>query len=266
MAAPLLAAAPAFGRSPEKSCVSEDLRGRKTGIAPIGSRDDALVVVFAPKFPRGHDDRNERLGMRPTQPDERLPLARRTGLSITAVGGEILVYDRDSDTAHCLGETAALVWRACDGSQSLQALADRESLDRDTIRRALSELEELRLLDAPPVRVNQPARGLSRRQAVGRLAAAAVGPFVVSVAAPAAWAATSIRAKSTCGPGNVCPAGTVGCLSCGLEDCSNIAGNTGTCGGSSTTCTGNQGVPKCGNDCCPVNYICTSDSTCIRTF
>lgn len=204
--------------------------------------------------------------MSATQPDKRLPLARTTGLSVSAVGAEILVYDRGTDTAHCLSENAALVWRACDGKLLIQALIDREGLDADTVERALGELNGLGLLDGPPVRVQPPDRGISRRQAVGRLAAAAVAPLVVSVAAPAAWAATSVRAKTTCGPGNVCPPGTVGCLSCGLGACSNVAGNTGVCGGSSTTCTGNQGVPKCGNDCCPVNYICTSDSTCTRTF
>ena len=204
--------------------------------------------------------------MRPTQPDARLPLARTAGLSINTVGGEILVYDRETDTAHCLGETAAIVWRACDGKLATQTLIDREGLDAETVRRALQELDGLGLLDGTPVRVQQPERGISRRQAVGRLAAAAVAPLVVSVAAPAAWAATSTRVKTTCGPGNVCPAGTVGCLSCGTTTCSNTTGNTGVCGGSSTACTGNQGVPKCGNDCCPVNYVCTSDSTCVRTF
>ena len=73
-----------------------------------------------------------------TQARRTAPARANGGLSVNDVGGEILVYDRDTDTAHCLSETAALVWRACDGKLTIQELADREALDPDTVRRALA--------------------------------------------------------------------------------------------------------------------------------
>jgi hypothetical protein len=198
--------------------------------------------------------------MRSPKPDERLPLARTAGLSVNDVGGEILVYDSDTDFAHCLSETAALVWRACDGKLTLGELTDREALDPDMVRRALGELNELGLLDSTPVRVQKSAGGISRRQAVGRLAAAAVGPLVVSVAAPAAWAATSTRDKSACIDGT-CPTGTVGCQNCGSP-----CGATTVCPpGANTSCSPTGG---CTSNCCPVGYGCATagGGTCVRTF
>ena len=208
--------------------------------------------------------------MRSTHPDDRLPIARTTGLSINDLGGEILVYDRDTDTAHCLGETAALVWRACDGKLAIQALIDRETLDPETVQQALADLGELGLLDSAPVRVQKVSGGISRRQAVGRLAAAAVGPLVVSVAAPAAWAAVSTRNKTVCGSGGAgagqCPAGTVGCQNCNAPSpsCGAVCAS-----GTSTTCATSTGA-QCLRDCCPVGYSCSAagsgNGTCLRSF
>ena len=46
------------------------------------------------------------------------PLARKEGLVIQELPVEVLVYDLDRDKAHCLNETAAMVWRKCNGCSS----------------------------------------------------------------------------------------------------------------------------------------------------
>ena len=56
----------------------------------------------------------------------RLPHARTDNLVIRELDDETLVYDMERDEAHCLNQTAALVWKQCDGKNH-----------RDTRRRAL---------------------------------------------------------------------------------------------------------------------------------
>ena len=48
-----------------------------------------------------------------------LPRARKEGLLEEAVGEELLLYDQDSHTAHCLSPIAACVWRHCDGERDV---------------------------------------------------------------------------------------------------------------------------------------------------
>ena len=47
------------------------------------------------------------------------PLARNEGLVIKELPDELLIYDTETDRAHCLNETAAFVWLRCDGRKSL---------------------------------------------------------------------------------------------------------------------------------------------------
>jgi len=56
---------------------------------------------------------------------EFLPLARREAIITKEVDGELLVYDVTRDKAHCLNETAAAVWRLCDGRTSVGAISER---------------------------------------------------------------------------------------------------------------------------------------------
>jgi hypothetical protein len=63
------------------------------------------------------------------EPTEVLPLARREAIITKEVDGELLVYDVTRDKAHCLNETAAAVWRLCDGRTSVAAIAARLTED-----------------------------------------------------------------------------------------------------------------------------------------
>ena len=47
------------------------------------------------------------------------PKARQHGLVIQEMPDEVLVYDLDTNKAHCLNRSAALVWRSCDGNNTV---------------------------------------------------------------------------------------------------------------------------------------------------
>src|SRR5215213_9223849 len=89
----------------------------------------------------------------------RHPSARTADLLVEEFGDELLIYDQRSDQAHCLTPAASRVWRACDGSTSVQQLGSALDLDAATLARALEELEACELLDYGP------ATGVTRREA-----------------------------------------------------------------------------------------------------
>ena len=85
---------------------------------------------------------------------DRAPKARRSQLVIKELASETLVYDESNHQAYCLNQTAAFVWKHCDGRRSLPALArllEKEinvSAPEHTVRLAIKQLEESHLLDA----------------------------------------------------------------------------------------------------------------------
>jgi hypothetical protein len=133
-----------------------------------------------------------------------LPRARKDGLLEETAGEELLLYDRDSHTAHCLSPIAACVWRHCDGEHNVTELAKLAGASESLVADALHELREKDLLDAEPTLVKSTIPGESRREAIGRVArygaAAATGSLIVS-----ATAATPAMASS---------GGTITCCQC----------------------------------------------------
>ena len=53
-----------------------------------------------------------------------LPRARKDGLVIKQLVNETLVYDLERDEAHCLNQTAALVWKRCDGKTTIARMTN----------------------------------------------------------------------------------------------------------------------------------------------
>ena len=107
------------------------------------------------------------------------PLARSRDLVIEEAGGEVLIYDENSETAHCLSPEAARVWRACDGHTTIDAITADVGIDADTVTRAVAELQSRNLLDDA-----HSGAGLTRRDFTVRAAtvgAAAAVPLIVSV-------------------------------------------------------------------------------------
>ena len=150
-----------------------------------------------------------------------LPNARNKGLVIQETGDEVLVYDLDTHKAHCLNQTAAYIWKACDGKTSVSEITRMYSknvnntVPEDMIWPAIDQLGEKNLLEKE---LESNYRGLSRREVIKKIGLGTVIalPIVASLTSPtSALAATSCR----------CPGGDGDCF-----------GQTGC--PSTTTCTG----------------------------
>jgi hypothetical protein len=149
--------------------------------------------------------------MKRTRPAQ-LPRLRAQGLVIHDLPDEVLVYDRERDMAHCLNQTAALVWRACDGQLAPNEIARKLTAELDTaisedvVLLALAQLESFHLLTAPTI-CKTSYDALSRRQMVRTLgvAAAVALPVITSIVAPTpAQAATCIPPNAPCSPSVLC--------------------------------------------------------------
>ena len=145
------------------------------------------------------------------------PLARSDDLIIEELGDEVLVYDSNTDTAHCLTPDAARVWRHCDGRTPIDGLTAQLGLNAELVQSALGELERCELLEAGPTPTGHTRRDLTVKVAKFGAAAAAV-PLIVSVAAPIpAMAVTPAfcfqRSSGNCGTNTGCTK-EVGCCCC----------------------------------------------------
>ena len=136
-----------------------------------------------------------------------MPKAREDRLIIKELPDETLVYDLDTDQAHCLNSTAAMVWKNCDGQKPIMQITAAlekeagESVDEALVWLALEKLEAFKLLDqtATPSKV---ADGISRRHLMRRLGVAAVAlPVIVSIIAPTPASAVSCPGKTSSGGG-----------------------------------------------------------------
>jgi hypothetical protein len=138
--------------------------------------------------------------------EDKEPLARKQGLVVKEVSGEVLVYDLDRDKAHCLNQTAALVWKYCDGHTTVSRIAKsleqdlQAPVDQKIVWYALLQLGKDHLLEE---RIVPPAimAGMNRRDMIRALGLAAVVavPVVTSIVAPTpAQAATCIPSGGAC--------------------------------------------------------------------
>ena len=158
------------------------------------------------------------------------PQARTEGLVVRELPDEVLVYDLERHKAHCLNQTAAAVWRHCDGATTPSEIGFRLAqefgtpVEEDVVWLALDQLTSLRLLEVPVVRPN----GLSRTQLVKRagvVAAAITLPAAVSMVAPtAAHAGTCTCNSTTC-------SGSTECAPCSNQGAGCDVCEQGVCGG-----------------------------------
>jgi len=115
-----------------------------------------------------------------------LPRSRTDNLVIRELDDETLVYDIERDEAHCLNQTAALVWAQCDGKTaaaqaalSLQSKLD-VSVDTDLVWLAVKQLERFHLVES-----SAKSPSVSRRNLVLKYAPAALAlPVIMSISAP----------------------------------------------------------------------------------
>ena len=138
---------------------------------------------------------------------QKMPQARKSGLIIQELDSEILIYDQDTNKAHCLNQTAAKVWKYCDGETTLADACDALSRDLETpvdeklVWYAIDQFSTDNLLEKD---VEPPAfiiAGMNRRQMVRTLGLAAIVavPLVTSIVAP-----TPVQAATCLAPGQPC--------------------------------------------------------------
>ncbi|HVF92225.1 MAG TPA: PqqD family protein [Blastocatellia bacterium] len=112
--------------------------------------------------------------------------------------GELLIYDLERHKAHCLNETAALIWKHCDGKTDIARLRStlekelKTAIDEEVIFLGLEQLRSRRLLVDDSIGT-QNKMSPSRRAALKKLGAAALIslPAIISIAAPMAVAAAT---------------------------------------------------------------------------
>jgi len=122
------------------------------------------------------------------------PVARRMNIFVENLPEEVVLYDKTNNKVHCLSRTAAAVWESCDGTRSVDDLADTvdtkagAAIDRTLVLEALQELDKAGLLEVGAGAASD-ARFTSRREAVGKIAMAGTALVATIVAsAPAAHA------------------------------------------------------------------------------
>ena len=147
------------------------------------------------------------------------PKARTEKLIIKELSDETLIYDLESDQAHCLNSTAAFVWKNCDGRATVADIAhllgqQTQTADNEkVVWLALDQLEKFQLLQSPVMKPTNMA-ALNRRDWARKVGFAALAlPVIISIAAPAAQAQASCvnpggRAPgAACGSNNQCCSG-----------------------------------------------------------
>jgi hypothetical protein len=130
------------------------------------------------------------------------PRARKAGLVVRELEGEVLVYDLERHRAHCLNSAAAIVFRGCDGKTGAAELAARlrrelgVAADERWVLLAVRRLSRAGLLEPGTPAVSS-ARRVSRRELMRRAGQVAsltlLLPAITSIVAP-----TPAEASATC--------------------------------------------------------------------
>ena len=129
--------------------------------------------------------------------------ARKEGLVIQEMPDEVLVFDLETNKAHCLNETAAFVWKACDGKNSVADITklfgnkSGTSVPEDLVWLALDQLKKENLIEnKDEIVVNY--NGMSRREVIRKVGLASVValPLISSLVAPTAVSAQTCPAQT----------------------------------------------------------------------
>ncbi len=154
---------------------------------------------------------------------EKMPRARKSGLIVKEVDGEILIYDRERNKAHCLNPTAAKIWKHCDGETTLSDACEALARDLNTpvetslVEYAVEQFSADHLLEADSAMPAFMIPGLNRRQMVRTLGLGALiaVPLVTSILAPTpAQAATCTPSGGACTTSATCCSGLCNTTTC----------------------------------------------------
>jgi hypothetical protein len=170
------------------------------------------------------------------QPEKNIkPRAREEGIVVKELADEVLVYDTNQYKAHCLSQTAALVWKNCNGRRTVPEIAEilRKQTGTQADQVVWYALDQLGRADLLEGRVKRPANTpvYSRRQLLGRIGVAALlsVPLIVSIPVPASASAATVP----CVNENQCSQPGTNCFGCFPS-----SGGTGDCN-TNRCCNGN---------------------------
>lgn len=163
----------------------------------------------------------------------------RSGLNVTELGNELIVFDSTTSNAHCLDKIGGAVFLACRDGESIETLEQKLGTEysEETVQVALAQLEELSLLE-------ESSGGVDRRKFLTVVGAGVAGVVVASVAAPSPVAAQSCH-KCRLDPSTKIPCD---CSTCG-QSCS-LANNDPVNG---TAC---NSKPKGACEAVPGLFVC----------
>jgi hypothetical protein len=138
---------------------------------------------------------------------------RRKEVVVRQLSDELLVYDEQSNRAHCLNHTAAEVWKQCDGANTVGQIVRRlqempSPLQEEVVLLTLQRLQRAGVLFGMP---EMGERQLSRRLILRRAGTVAglLLPMVTSILVP-----TPAEAASPCRHAlSPCPRGNTQCCS-----------------------------------------------------
>jgi hypothetical protein len=156
--------------------------------------------------------------------ETRQPMARKNELVIQEMPEETLVYDLKTNKAHCLNQTASLVWKNCNGNNEAADIAKilekelKAPVHEDLVWLAIDQLGKDNLLESQ-MAIPTANNGLSRREVIRRIGLASVIalPVVASLVAPnAALAAVSCACTS---PANCAVPGCPANCNLGVGQC-----------------------------------------------
>lgn len=112
-------------------------------------------------------------------------MARNDGVIVRQVDEETLVYDSCRDTAICLNDHAARIWRLCDGETTVADIARDLGDDERRVWLALDQLAKSHLL----IEHVAPPRGMktakNRREFISAMGAGAALVTLITVPTPA---------------------------------------------------------------------------------
>lgn len=199
------------------------------------------------------------------------PLSRSDNLVTQDSGKEVLIYDLQINKAFCLNEMSSIVWKECNGKNTVADISKilsrklKENVSEDLVWIAVHQFKKDNLL----IENNEfitPFDGLNRREIIKKIGFASIAalPVISSIIAP-----TAIHAQSggvcagftppglTCVPGNSTDLSDDGCPCSGNPECEGVCPTTPP--GVPRYCAGGGTGPLCapGNvidlsaKCCP---------------
>jgi hypothetical protein len=116
------------------------------------------------------------------------PLGRSEGILVEELGDGVVIYDSATHEAHSLDGAATRVWRAADGTRTLEEIAEIAGLDEFGTVAALEELTARGLMAEQQPAISR--RKMLRRGALVGAVVAAV-PVIETVVIPTAAAHAS---------------------------------------------------------------------------